>query len=193
MSRAITEGELRELYAPCLAHFHPLLEPNDEDYKNALAWARAPLQSRAALLMRVAAAEEGVEGFHIFDYVRDWVDGSERYADPGLRDVLDSTWPCVIRQAEPVEALAIGFAAYSRGKVYPAEVAVRKAADSGDPDVASMAAFNLGLLLKEQGHPEKAQDAYQLAIDTGTTQEDLVQAAQLALQQLRASGSADGG
>ena len=43
----------------------------------------------------------------------------------------------------------------------------QQAIDSGHPDQAPTAAFNLGLLLEEQGDLEGAQAAYQLAINSG--------------------------
>jgi tetratricopeptide (TPR) repeat protein len=167
MSRAITEEELRELYALCLEDFHPLLEPGDESYKDGLVWARTPLQSRAALLMPVPAAKNGVGGFQIFDFVRDWADGTGSDVDPRLQRVLDSSWPFVIRRAEPAEAFAIGHTAYARGELHPAENAWRKVGDSGDPDLAPRAAFNLGLLLKEQRRPPEAVGALKQAADSG--------------------------
>src|SRR5215211_2056700 len=167
MSRAITEAELRELYALCLEDFHPLLEPGDESYKDGLVWARTPLQSRAALLMPVPAAKNGVGGFQIFDFVRDWADGTGSDVDPRLQRVLDSSWPFVIRRAEPAEAFAIGHTAYARGELHPAENAWRKVGDSGDPDLAPRAAFNLGLLLKEQRRPPEAVGALKQAADSG--------------------------
>ena len=48
-----------------------------------------------------------------------------------------------------------------------ARSAFQQAMDSGHPDVAPMAAVNLGLLLAGQGDVAGARSAYQRAIDSG--------------------------
>ncbi len=191
MSRPIAETELRELYALCLEHFFPLLRAKDEDYLDGVAWARKPLESRAALLM--PATEEGVEGFEIFDYVRDWSDGAGSDVDWRLRAVPAPTWRFVVSRAGPAEALAVGMTGYIRGSVDAAEDAWAKAANSGDPDVASgsEAAFNLGVLLEEQGENARAEEAYQLAIASGHA--EAAPAAAQALQRLRSSSPEEDG
>jgi tetratricopeptide (TPR) repeat protein len=166
LPRPIMEAELRELYALCLKRFHPLLEANDKDYQDGLAWAREPLESRAALLM--PSTDEGIEGFEIFDYVRDWADGAGSDVDQRLRAVPESAWRFVIDRAVPAEASTIGLAAYARGNLDAAENAWTKAADSDD---APEAAVNLGLLLKEKGEYAAAEEAYRRVIDSGHPKE----------------------
>jgi tetratricopeptide (TPR) repeat protein len=73
------------------------------------------------------------------------------------------------------------------GRPEEAEQAYRQAIDSGHPDLAPMASYNLGLLLSEQGRPKEAEEAFELAISSGTS-EEVVRAAQQALQQLRTRG-----
>jgi len=165
MSRPITEAELRELYALCLESFFPLLAANDEDYRDGVAWARHPLDIRAALLM--SATEEGVEGFEIFDYVRDWSDATGGDFHPRLRAVPPPTWRFVVNRAGYEEAFVVGSAAYLRENLDAAEDALAKAANSDDPEVAPSAAFNLGVLLAEQGEHERAEQAFQQAVDSG--------------------------
>jgi len=164
LSRPITEADLRELYALCLERFYPLLKADDMDYQDGVTWACEPLESRAALLM--PTTDEGVEGFRIFDYVRDWSDSAGSDVDRRLRDVPEPTWRFVISRAVPAEAETVGVAAYTRGDLDAAENAWTKVVDSGDPELAPIAAYNLGVLFAEQGDFTRAKEAYQQAIDS---------------------------
>ena len=55
----------------------------------------------------------------------------------------------------------------SRGDLDDARVALQQAIDSGRPNVAAMAAFDLGCLLEEQGDIEGARAAYQRVVQRG--------------------------
>ena len=98
-----------------------------------MAWGRAPLESRAVLLIPVPAEDVGVGGFWVFDYVRDWADDVGADVDPRLHTVLEATWHFVVRQAVPTEALAIGLVAHKWGNFDAAKEAWTKAADSKLP------------------------------------------------------------
>ncbi len=61
----------------------------------------------------------------------------------------------------------IGRAAYQTKNSGTAVAALRQAADKGDSDVAPMAAYKLGVLLKEQGDVEGAKAAFYRAAGSG--------------------------
>ena len=84
--------------------------------------------------------------FEAFDYL---VDDSPVRTLP----IPDPTWFLALDQAdaESAELFMVGLAAAQAGKPTTAETAWRRAADEGDLGVAPLAAYNLGVLLAEQG------------------------------------------
>ncbi|MGH3102777.1 MAG: tetratricopeptide repeat protein [Gaiellaceae bacterium] len=165
MSRPIGEPELKAFYAVCLKRFHPLARPGEEEYKQGLEWASKPLETRAALLM-FEGDDNGAGGFAIFDFVRDWSDGSGSDVDARLRALPDETWRFVIENATPDELLSVAFTAHSRGSTAAVD-AYQRAIDSGHADAAPWAAVHLGNLLRDQSQLEEAAEAYRRAIESG--------------------------
>jgi tetratricopeptide (TPR) repeat protein len=54
-----------------------------------------------------------------------------------------------------------------RGDLDDAAAALQRAIDSGSPNIAAQAAYDLGCLLEEQGDIEGARAAYRRAVDHG--------------------------
>ena len=94
-----------------------------------------------------------------FDFIVALCDGQEGKSQP----VPACTWQQALDRAGPEELLGVGVAAYRASRPREAEQAWAAAASETNP----WAAFNLGLLLQEQGDPTRAAAAYQVAIDSG--------------------------
>jgi hypothetical protein len=76
-------------------------------------------------------------------------------------------WPIVVTAVTGVAA-SIVFTAVRRWRgVAGAKAAYQRAIESGHADAAPVAAFNLGLLLEQQGDGAGAKAAYQQTIDSG--------------------------
>jgi tetratricopeptide (TPR) repeat protein len=147
---------LRELGAPHLSSRHSADLLDGSVYNDALLWATRDINPTVALLQR-----EGAGHFVVFDYALDLL---TRQGEP----IPDQTWPILIKYAEPIELILIGYEArVRRGKPELALQAWRAASDSGDPNQAPGADFNLGLLCTEQGDIDGAKAAYQRTIDSG--------------------------
>jgi tetratricopeptide (TPR) repeat protein len=147
---------LRDLGTPHLPPHRKADLSDTSVYDNALQWATRDINPTVALLQRERAGYAVV-----FDYALDILTGQEE-------PIPDATWPILIENAEPGDLIRIGYAArvlFGRPEI--ALQAWRAAADSGSPDDAPGAEFDLGLLFTEQGDMEEAKAAYQRAIDSG--------------------------
>ena len=160
LSRPIGDPELRELYPKYLPSIRAGLEPSDDLYKGGLAWACEPLVSHVALLEKVTVGAE--QGFVAFDYLVALLDGQHSYS---RQDVLPVIWDFVIDSLSEEEAMSAGLTAYLRNNLAGAEHIWRTLA-GGTSDYSAEAAYNLGVVLAEQGDSEGAREAYQRAIDS---------------------------
>src|SRR5215207_66585 len=160
LSRPIRDSELRKLYPKYLSSVRAGLEPSDDLYNGGLAWACKPVASRVALLEK---ASVGVEhGFVAFDYLVALLDGQHAYP---RRDVLPAIWDFVIESLSEEEVLPLGVTAYLRNYLATAERIWRTLAGGSSTNSAE-AAFNLGVMLAEQGDIDGARSALQQAIDS---------------------------
>ncbi|MEN3540798.1 tetratricopeptide repeat protein [Microbispora sp. ZYX-F-249] len=170
-NRPVTDAELRRLFGLYLPQVRAGMPATTAAYQAGLhEWAAVPIASQVALLnpalptpRRVGTAAEA--GWVVLDHVVSADDGAlDGYA---ARPIPDDLWIELIDLGGPSDADAITYAALNRGQLHHAVAAARKAATSADPDEAASAAFNLGVLLAEQGDVEGARAAYQDAIDSG--------------------------
>lgn len=92
----------------------------------------------------------------MFDYLLDTVQ-----ADPDARPVPSLVWNHLLSGLQVDDALAVGLAAYQADEHGVAERAWQLAADADHHD----AEYNLGILLRDLGRPEEAEDWYRKAAD----------------------------
>jgi tetratricopeptide (TPR) repeat protein len=163
VTRPVTEPELRSLFPLYLRRVRIGLAPTTEQFTEGLRWAAEPVASQVALLRRTESPR-GEVGWEALDYVVSADDGQR---DHPFRAIPDELWLELPNLAPAVESFAIGFAASLRDLPEVAIRASRRAADSGDADIAPLAAVNLGLLLAESGDADGARAAYQKAIESG--------------------------
>ncbi len=151
----ITKPELEQLspqYLPERLRHHPM-ETNDE----ALAWATATVDETVQLV------QYGPDDtFTATDYILDHL--TETSPSPSL-----AIWEAAVSSpAAPAgELFGVGVRAHHQGLTSVAIKAFRRCAASGDPDVAPLAATNLGILEREAGNLDAARTAYQQAITSG--------------------------
>ncbi|WP_408650757.1 tetratricopeptide repeat protein, partial [Jatrophihabitans sp.] len=123
-----------------------------EDLTGAIEWASAEFGGRIRLL-----EPAGDGAWRVFDYLLDYLTHENR-------PIPNKTWAIAAETAQQNarQAHLLGHRAYLDGR-FTLATELWQAAASAIPE----AAFNLGVLRKEQGDPDGAAAAYQLAIDTG--------------------------
>jgi len=160
LGRPILDSELRALYPQYLPSIRAGLEPSDQLYQDGLAWACEPLVSHVALLDKVTAGKE--HGFVAFDYLSALLDGQHGYP---RRDILPFIWVFAADSLPEEEAMEVAMTAYLRDQRGESGRIWRTLGGRSSVQ-APKAAFNLGVLLREQGDAEGARRAYQKAIDS---------------------------
>ncbi|WP_027346884.1 tetratricopeptide repeat protein [Hamadaea tsunoensis] len=161
LARPVREAELTALL-PAYAAEITVAAPSPHAFEAGIAWARTPVSSQVALLTAVADDPAG-SAWSVLPYL-EAVDEGQREHEP--RPVPERLWQPLIGMVEAVEAYYVGLAAYFAGQHDAARDGLRKAMAADDPDTTSAAAFNLGVLLVEQGDIAGARAAYRLAADS---------------------------
>jgi len=115
------------------------------------------------LLEKVSAGAGAAQGFMAFDYLVALLDGQHAYP---RRGVLPIIWHFVVESLPEEEATSTGLTAYLRNDLAGAEHIWRILA-GGSSTYSAEAAYNLGVLLYEQGKIEGARAAFQRAIEFG--------------------------
>jgi tetratricopeptide (TPR) repeat protein len=161
MARPIPESLLAELSQGYLREARVNLEPTEDDFRNGLAWALSPVVSRVALLERVDDSQ-GKRGYQVLDFLVAVCDGQDGSTPSPVRE---ATWPFLFAHLPAADVLHVGFTAYSRGLRDLAAKAWTQVSTSGD-HAAGQAAYDLGVLLVDQGDLDGAQTAWQLAVDS---------------------------
>ncbi|MEO7260943.1 MAG: tetratricopeptide repeat protein [Jatrophihabitantaceae bacterium] len=121
---------------------------------NAAALTRAAIEFGG----RIKPLEPASTGeWRVFDFLLDYLSRDER-------PIPNAAWTAASSAARPhpVQQYFVGYQAYLDGRRNLAEELWREAAT-----VIPQAAFNLGVLHDEQGDPDAAAAAYQLAVDSG--------------------------
>ncbi len=151
--RPAPRAMLERLYPNYIAVRYPGHLGHDA-FVSGLAWSMEPIHGRttAALVMEVAQ-----DALQAFDYlINHFEQRSDQYPVPR------STWEALAAElAEPEELVALGVAAYDADVRDIADQVWRRAAEAGETD----AAYNLGVLLEEQGELEEAQVWQRKSVD----------------------------
>jgi tetratricopeptide (TPR) repeat protein len=152
LTRPIPEEQLRELW-PNYARGG---EPTEERFQEGLAWALRPVYGSIALLERAGS-------YRAYDYIVDFVDRDDR----AKSKINPHSWDRILELASDEEAVTLAAVAAGRGDWERAERALVPADQADDPEVAGVAAFNLGLLLQERGDLDEAVAAFRRADEHG--------------------------
>jgi tetratricopeptide (TPR) repeat protein len=174
LSRPVALSELRGLFPAYLRQVRVDLEPTPTPLDEALAWARAPVESQVALMSR--DDNDQADRWRVLDYVVAAVDG---HGGHPLWDIPEFVWDELIGGVPVDDCLEIGMAAELRGNPTAAVRAFRKAQASEKAEIAGGAGVSLGELLAEQGDLTGARTALQSVIDSG--QPDIAPTAALLL------------
>ena len=154
---ATSLAALAPMYLPERYRYDP-----GEDTATARAWAIELVDGT----MRLLEPADDHGGTRAFDYILDYVTGSSS-SSSSSSDVPEHTWREAVATTPADRRLAVAYNAYDSGQLSYAGTLWRQAAeDSERPDQAPRAAGNLGVLLAEQGEPDKAAAAFQRAIDS---------------------------
>jgi tetratricopeptide (TPR) repeat protein len=160
LDRPVSKSELAALLPLYLERLRPLVPVREGDVERGIGWATQPVGRTAALLVPDPDPLAGT--FRVADPVVDFVERRD-----GKRLTIPAVWDRLLIWVSPREAVAVGFAAYTRGQREAARAAWQQVIDSGHPDAAPAATRNLGFLLAEQGDVAGARAADQQAIDSG--------------------------
>jgi len=161
VGRPIRAHELVALCPLYLDQLRAHVSHDKEDHEKALRWACQPIASHIALLEELPS-DPDEPSYVPFDYLVATADGQDgRPPQP----VFDPAWDKVLTLISPFEAFSIGESAYFRQLPLRAQK-IFTAVAVDQSEIAPMAAFNLGVLLAEQGDLEEAKVAYKQAIDS---------------------------
>jgi len=160
LDRPIAKADLAALLPLYLKQLRPLLPMQEGDVDRALRWATQPVGRTAALL--IADPDPLAGTFRAADPVVDYVERRD-----GRKLAHSAVWEYLLGRVSVEEAVNVAFAAYSRDEPRVTMIALQRVAHSGQPEMAPMAAYNLGVLLQEQGDVTGAQAAYRQAINSG--------------------------
>jgi tetratricopeptide (TPR) repeat protein len=160
LDRPIAKADLAALLPLYLKQLRPRLPMQEGDVDQALRWATQPVGRTAALL--IADPDPLAGTFRAADPVIDYVERRD-----GRKLAHPAVWEYLLGRVSVEEAVQVAFAAYSRDEPRVTMIALQRVAHSGQPEMAPMAAYNLGVLLQEQGDVTGAQVAYRQAIDSG--------------------------
>ena len=145
---------LPELAAPYLTPPRSADLSDPGTYSSALEWATREITPTVSLL------RADLDGFSVFDYALDLIFGR-------IESLPDACWLAIAEEARPEDLITVGYTAYVTYDQPDASItAWRKAAYSGESQVAPTAAVNLGILLSERGAVDDAKAAFQLALDS---------------------------
>src|SRR6266496_212515 len=157
LDRPIAKADLAALLPLYLKQLRPRLPMQEGDVDQALRWATQPVGRTAALL--IADPDPLAGTFRAADPVIDYVERRD-----GRKLAHPAVWEYLLGRVSVEEAVQVAFAAYSRDEPRVTMIALQRVAHSGQPEMAPMAAYNLGVLLQEQGDVTGAQVAYRQAI-----------------------------
>jgi hypothetical protein len=171
----IPEQTLRRLWRSYL----PVgVDPTDEGFAGALAWALRPVAGTIALVQRTGS-------YQAFDYVVRLV--RDR---PGVEPPREASWLAATETASDAQALAVGTSAYGHSRLDHARRALVRARESTLDEVAAIAGFNLGVVLGELDRSEEAIGVYDDVVARfGEAPEPALR--EIATQVLRAQEDAD--
>jgi tetratricopeptide (TPR) repeat protein len=124
-----------------------------ERFQDGLTWAQRIIYRSSSLLNKLD------DGYQPYESIVAYAN-RKRNIDP-------ATWDSIIKLASFEEAFQLGVAAYNIQNFDRAERAMQKAGDANDPEIASPALFNLGLLAEERSDLQGGEVAYRRADERG--------------------------
>ncbi|MGN6664552.1 MAG: tetratricopeptide repeat protein [Solirubrobacterales bacterium] len=124
------------------------VQASDEQFETGLEWALRPVSGTIALLHHAG-------GYLAYDYVVSLVD---KQGPPH-----EAAWASTLQNPDPGQAFSVGVRANQHGRSQDAEAAMRIAGNSSDARLVLAANHNLGVVLKEQGRIEEAEEALKRA------------------------------
>ncbi|MGW2248895.1 tetratricopeptide repeat protein [Kitasatospora sp. NPDC001660] len=174
----LDEPTLRELFDEYRLRSPELdLDPGDEPFRTALAWARDRAQAGIALLVR-ARDDAGQPGYEVFPYIAEYLDAA---AD--ATPVDDATWQLAARLLGGADLLTLAMVAVIRERADVAEEQLRRVvAEDEDDDLTAGAALFLSTILIYRREFAEAERLLQRAADSGL--QDVAELAQSELGSL---------
>ncbi|MEU8516153.1 tetratricopeptide repeat protein [Kitasatospora sp. NPDC048722] len=168
----LDEPTLRELFDRYRLRFVELdLDPGDEPYRTALAWARDRAQAGIALLVR-ARDDAGRPGYEVFPYVAEYLDSAV-----DAEAVDDAAWELAAQLLDGADLLTLGMVAVVHDRADIAEEQLRRVvAEDADDDLTAAAALFLSTVLIYRREFAEAELLLQRAADSGL--EDVAELAQ---------------
>jgi tetratricopeptide (TPR) repeat protein len=155
MSRQVPASLLRLLAEPYLDARAQVALSEEDSYEAGLAWATRDINPTVSLLQHL-----GADAFTIYDFALDLISQQ-------AGSVPDSTWQLAIEHGSPSDLLNVGYSAAVIYRLPRIAIQAWRKADAGYGEAAPIAAFNLAILLEQQGDSAGARTAYQKAIDSG--------------------------
>ena len=122
------------------AYLPPDVPPTDPEFASGLSWAQRPVAGSIALITRTNG------GTTPYDYVV-----RLRREDATRPIPHDPVWEAAVTTADPVQAAAVGDAAYLAGRAKDATTAFSRARDTTDSAAAARAGFNYSIARGERG------------------------------------------
>ena len=159
MTRPIPASLLAPMARPYLDSRSQARGDNQKIFNAGLAWATRDINPNVALLQPA-----GTDSYSVYEYALDLISAQSR-------PIPDSSWTLIMADAEALELIRIGYAAFTYSRDEIATQAFLKAVNSEDVETANQASFSLAVVLKEQGDMTGAKKAYQKAThsaDLGT-------------------------
>ncbi|MFD8088050.1 tetratricopeptide repeat protein [Kitasatospora sp. NPDC059722] len=174
----LDEPTLRELFDRYRLRFVELdLDPGDEPYRTALAWARDRAQAGIALLVR-ARDDAGRPGYEVFPYVAEYLDTAV-----DAEAVDDAAWELAARLLDGADLATLGMVAVLHDRADIAEQQLRRVvAEDADDDLTAGAALVLSTILVYRREFAEAETLLRRAADSGV--EDVAELAQAELGSL---------
>jgi hypothetical protein len=141
----ISDDTLRLLWP---SYLPPGAHATDDAFDVALAWAIRPVAGTITLLQRSAS-------YQAFDYIVRLVRDRS-----GAESPREAAWAAAIDSAEDAQALGVAAVAYVHARFDESADAFSRARKSAVDEVASLAGFNLGVVLGDLGRSEAAVGVY---------------------------------
>ncbi len=163
MLRLIADGDIGKLYCRYLRMIRPDLDPSDSVLDDGLAWTRKPIASSAALISRVDGSNR--TAYAAIDYIVSHIEGEFRSALGTPFDIPAESRTYCASLVEGVEAVHVGFRAYSNQQDSVARIALDKVG-SVPESILPFASFLTGSVLQRLGDLEAAASALKTAVGT---------------------------
>jgi uncharacterized protein len=126
-------------------------DPRAPDFEASLEWASRPVNGASGCIHQIGDNE-----YEPFDYLTDFAQGAST-----VRDIPPQLWEISINYADPMDLLAIGFAAFEAGNLRNSERAFKRAIEEGTEENSNHAVLGLGLVLLQSHQLKDAEKAFE--------------------------------